>query len=126
RWADAREITALAGVLDDLDRGVFAIIPGVGVTHRDMYELAPAYGRPITWTALLTGLGSFHSTMAEVNAKVRAAGGDVWPQVSCRPLVFQMTMAAPFAFESVPVWAELGGLTRDERAACYRDPSWRE
>src|SRR5207245_5243659 len=83
-------------------------------------------GRPITWTALLTVRGSdYHVGMAELNSKERAAGADVWPQVSVRPLTFSMTMAEPFTFNMNPVFAKLMGKPVDERLARYRDPEWR-
>jgi N-acyl-D-aspartate/D-glutamate deacylase len=125
RFASHEEVNALAGVLAEMGRGVFAIIPGERVTHRDVYNFSRDYTRPITWTALLTGPSGWHETMAGANATARAEGADVWPQVSCRPLQFQMTFAAPFPFDSLPVFAELLSLPADERAARYRDPSWR-
>ena len=47
-----------------------------------------AIGRPLTWTALLTVKGfPWHEKIMAANTAARAEGIEVWPQVSCRPLV---------------------------------------
>ena len=53
------------------------------------------------------------------------AGGEVFPQVSCRPLTMQMTLAEPFHFQTVPHFAALAALSEGEKAARYRDAAWR-
>jgi N-acyl-D-aspartate/D-glutamate deacylase len=63
--------------------------------------------------------------MAEHDA-AWADGVEVWPQVSCRPLVFQMNLSEPFTLNMRPTFAELMGKPRTERLAAYRDPSWRD
>jgi N-acyl-D-aspartate/D-glutamate deacylase len=50
---------------------------------------------------------------------------DVWPQVSCRPLVFQMNLAEPFSLNTFPSFAALMDAPIADRMAAYRDPSWR-
>jgi N-acyl-D-aspartate/D-glutamate deacylase len=62
--------------------------------------------------------------MSALNARERAAGADVWPQVTCRPLTFQMTLADPFTFNTVPSFARLLDRPTEERLAAYRDPAW--
>ena len=62
--------------------------------------------------------------MAE-HATARASGVDVWPQVSCRPLVFQMNFAEPFSLNTFPNFAALMDCPVEERTAAYRDPAWR-
>ena len=47
-------------------------------------------------------------------------GIEVWPQVSCRPLVFQMNLAEPFTLNTRPSFSKLMGL--DHRAAQGRLP----
>ena len=54
-----------------------------------------------------------------------ADGVEVWPQVSCRPLVFQMNLAEPFTLNMRPTFAALMDSSLEERKAAYRDPSWR-
>jgi N-acyl-D-aspartate/D-glutamate deacylase len=63
--------------------------------------------------------------MAQKNAEERAEGVDVWPQITCRPLTFQMTMADPFTFNMKPSFKSLMDRPIEERLAAYRDPEWR-
>ena len=64
-----------------------------------MFDIQRAIGRPLTWTALLTVKGfPWHEKIMEANIAARAEGVEVWPQVSCRPLVFQMNLREPFTF----------------------------
>ena len=84
-------------------------------------------GRPFTWTALLTFAGSdYHREVMAEHAAARASGVDVWPQVSCRPLVFQMNLAEPFSLNTFPNFAALMDAPIAERKAAYRDPAWRD
>jgi hypothetical protein len=41
------------------------------------------------------------------NTAARAQGVQVWRQVSCRPLVFQMNLREPFTFNMAPAFAQL-------------------
>jgi N-acyl-D-aspartate/D-glutamate deacylase len=126
RLAGIAELEALTEPLRDLGRGVGAFTPGERVTHPEIYDLQRRIGRPFTWTALLAIKGSpFASTMADLNARERASGADVWPQVTCRPLTFQMTLADPFTFNTVPSFRSLMDRPDAERIAAYRDPEWR-
>jgi N-acyl-D-amino-acid deacylase len=126
RLAGIEEIEALVTPMGELGKGVGAFTPGEKVTHPEIYALQKRIGRPFTWTALLTFKGSpFASTMKDLNTRERAAGADVWPQVTCRPLTFQMTMADPFTFNTVPSFKALMSGTSEERLVAYRDPAWR-
>ena len=49
----------------------------------------------------------------------------MWPQVSCRPLAFQMNLREPFTFNMAPAFAELMDRPDAVRVARYRDPAWR-
>ncbi|HEY8216822.1 MAG TPA: amidohydrolase family protein [Acidimicrobiia bacterium] len=125
RLAGVAELEALVTPLKDLGRGVAALTPGERISHADVYALQRRIGRPFTWTALLTIKGSpFASDMAALNARERADGVDVWPQITCRPLTFQMTMADPFTFNMAPSFRALMDRPVEERIAAYRDPAW--
>ena len=103
-----------------------ALLPGGVLSNARMFELQRTIGRPFTWTALLTFVGSnYHEQVMAEHAAARASGVDVWPQVSCRPLVFQMNMAEPFSLNTFPNFAALMDAPAEERLAAYRDPSWR-
>jgi N-acyl-D-aspartate/D-glutamate deacylase len=126
RLASLPELETLVTPLQDLGRGVGAFTPGERIHHTDVYDLQHRIGRPFTWTALLTVKGSpFASSMSELSTTERAAGADVWPQVTCRPLTFRMTLAEPFTFNLVPSFSALMDRPVAERIAAYRDPQWR-
>jgi N-acyl-D-aspartate/D-glutamate deacylase len=126
RVADLEEVTALMQPMRDARKGVVALLPGEKVKHADVYGIQQAAQRPVTWTALLTVKGyPWHEKIMEANTKARAEGIEVWPQVSCRPLTFQMNMREPFTFNMRGAFQELMDRPIEERMAAYRDPAWR-
>jgi len=126
RVADMEELRALLIPLRDAGKGVVALLPGGVIKNRELFELQREVGRPITWTALLTVPGyPYHEKVVAENDAARLEGIEVWPQVSCRPLVFQMNLAEPFTLNARPSFAKLMGLDHDARTAAYRDPAWR-
>ena len=126
RVADFAELAALLEPMRDRSRGVAALLPGGVMPHAQMFELQRHIGRPFTWTALLTFAGSdYHEQIMAEHATARESGVDVWPQVSCRPLVFQMNLAEPFSLNTIPKFAALMDRPPEERKAAYRDPAWR-
>jgi N-acyl-D-aspartate/D-glutamate deacylase len=126
RVADIDEVRALLDPVRASGKGVIALLPGEKVKHDDVYDLQRAVGRPVTWTALLTVKGyPWHEKIMEANKAARAEGVEVWPQVSCRPLMFQMNLLEPFTFNMRASFKELMDRPLDERTAAYRDPAWR-
>lgn len=126
RWADAKEIEALCRVVGDAGRGVVAVNGGEQLSMADCYDLQPKIGAPITFTALLTMASGSHLRGVDIHKEGRARGADVWPQVSCRPLSFSMTMVEPFTLNINPVFAELMPLSLEDRRAAYANREWRE
>ncbi|MFM8304822.1 MAG: N-acyl-D-amino-acid deacylase family protein [Actinomycetota bacterium] len=126
RLADIREMEALVRPLRELGKGVGAFTPGERVKHPEVYELQKRIGRPFTWTALLTRHGTtFAQDMAAYTARQQAEGAEVYPQITCRPLTFQMNLRDPFTFNTNPMWQALMDRPVEERLAAYRDPEWR-
>jgi N-acyl-D-amino-acid deacylase len=126
RVADLDELRHLLGPVHDAGRGVVALLPGGVISNAELFELQAEIGRPITWTALLTIAGfPYHEGVIAEHDAARARGIDVWPQVSCRPLVFQMNLAEPFTLNMRESFQALMGSSHDERLAAYRDPAWR-
>ena len=126
RVADLAEVEALLDPVRDAGRGVVALLPGGVIPHEDMFALQRRVGRPFTWTALLTIKGHpYHEGVVAAHDAARSEGVEVWPQVSCRPLVFQMNLLEPFTFNTRPAFAALMGKPVEEREAAYRDPAWR-
>ena len=59
--------------------------------------------------------------------KQAALGGEVWPQIACRPLVFQITLEDPFPFAMAPAFDEmLAAPARSSAPTSTRIPAWRE
>jgi N-acyl-D-aspartate/D-glutamate deacylase len=126
RVADLDEVRFLCEPLRERGRGVVAMLPGGVFRNEQLFELQRYLGRPITWTALLTVKGlPYHLKVVEEHDAARAEGVEVWPQVSCRPLVFQMNLEEPFTLNMRPSFAALMDLDRAGRIAAYRDPVWR-
>ena len=126
RIAGLDELRALLEPLRDAGKGVAALLPGEKIKHADVYDLQRGIGRPLTWTALLTVKGfPWHKKIIADNTAARADGVQVWPQVSCRPLVFQMNFREPFTFNMRDAFKELMDRPDGERMAAYRDPAWR-
>src|SRR5581483_5715543 len=96
-----------------------------------LYDLQPALGRPVTWCQIITYPdGSPRQPWPEqqlaLHTERTARGASVHPQVTCRPITFQVSLAQPMPFYPVPSFGELAALAVEERAARYRDPEWRE
>jgi N-acyl-D-aspartate/D-glutamate deacylase len=129
RVAELAELRALLEPLREAGKGVVALLPGGRsghMEHADVFALQKEIGRPFTWTALLTVAGyPYHEKVIEEHEKVWEEGVEVWPQVSCRPLGFQMNLAEPFTLNMRPSFSALMGKSRQERLAAYRDPAWR-
>jgi len=126
RLADQAELEAVLAPMRELGRGVAALLPAERIKHADVYGIQARLGRPVTWTALLTVKGfPWHEKIIQDNDAARAAGGEVWPQISVRPLVFSMNLREPFTFNMAPTFAELMAGSLDDRLAAYRDPAWR-
>jgi N-acyl-D-amino-acid deacylase len=125
RVGDTAELRMLLEPLRAAGRGVVALLPGGVISHDEVFALQREIGRPFTWTALLTIKDyPYHEQVIAEHDAARAAGADVWPQVSCRPLVFQMNMAEPFTLNMRPSFQELMGHSHAERVAAFTDPAW--
>ncbi len=127
RLSGVDELRALLQPVREAGRGVVALFPGGAITHDVMFELQQEVRRPFTWTALLTLRGNpYHEAVLREHEAAWDRGIDVWPQVSCRPLVFQINLSEPFSLNPWKSFSSLMGKSFEERAAAYRDPSWRE
>ena len=103
RVADLAELRALLEPLKQCGRGVVALLPGGVFSNEEVFRLQREVGRPFTWTALLTVKGyPYHEKVVAEHDAAWADGVEVWPQVSCRPLVFQMNLSEPFTLNMRP------------------------
>jgi N-acyl-D-aspartate/D-glutamate deacylase len=137
RASSYEEVAALADALGRAGRGVIQATYGPGLLMREFSDLAVRTGRPVTWTALLTGLGSYGADLSAVQELASrtphevldyqaSLPGEVWPQIACRPLVSQMTLRNPgTSLKRLPAFKEVLGVPVDERRRLYADPDWR-
>jgi len=125
RLAETDEVFRIAEALKAHGRGVMQITPGAGLFINEFAELTKATGVPVSWTALLTGIGPPGTAVQLLDAAAEA-GDNVWPQIACRPLVMQVTFEDPFAFSSIDAFKDVLEAPREQRAEVYADPAWRE
>jgi N-acyl-D-aspartate/D-glutamate deacylase len=127
RSAEPAELVHLLEVTATSPGAVAEITYGPGFELADVTRLADRLGLNMTWGSLLTGLfGPPGTSLGMLN--VVPQGARVWPQVSCRPITVQFDLrvalrkVAPLpAFKPVLVAG-----SDEERAAIYRDESWRQ
>ncbi|MGF1597905.1 MAG: amidohydrolase family protein [Acidimicrobiales bacterium] len=126
RWADRAELESLFRAVAATGRGVIGVNGGDNLKLRDNYTLQKEIGIPFTYTAVLTNPNGGHLKALEINRQGWADGAEVWPQVSCRPLNFSMTLVDPFTLNTNPVFAELSPKSLEERRAAYASEAWRQ
>ncbi len=125
RFADVSEVVALTSVLGELGKGVVEIAAGPGLWLDQFSELSVDHGVPVTWTALLAKAEKPGAALRTID-RGAALPGEVYPQMACRPIVMQITMADPTPLGQVDEWKEVLALPRERRAHLYRDPAWRD
>ena len=125
RFAEVAEVEALASVLGEVGKGVLAVSIGPGLFVDQFSDLAVRYGIPVTWTALVTRTDKPGAALRTVE-RGGALPGEVYPQIACRPIVMQISMADPGPLGEIDEWKEVLARPRDQRADLYRDPAWRE
>jgi N-acyl-D-amino-acid deacylase len=123
RLAEPAEIFSIGGALADRGRGVFAVTYGEDFFVDELSALSRQTGRPVTWTALSSSRRD--PGAREVLDRQDALGGELWPQIACRPIVMQVTLEDPAPLARAAAFADVLGLPHTERAGRYRDPAWR-
>jgi N-acyl-D-aspartate/D-glutamate deacylase len=126
--ADPDEIARLWRAVDEAGRGLIHVAPGEDFSW--VYDLAATVNRPVTWSAILAyppGSGSKApwSSKVEYHRTHVSSETRVHPQVTCRPVTFQVNMADPTTFYMVPAFAEIAAAAPADRPAIYRQESWR-
>ena len=125
RFAEVDEVDALAGVLGELGKGVLQVSIGPGLFLDQFSDLAVRHGIPVTWTALVTRTDKPGAALRTVE-RASALPGEVYPQIACRPIVMQTSMADPTPLAEIDEWKEVLARPRAERPDLYRDPAWRD
>ena len=129
RAAEVAEIATIASALGDAGTGVMQATMGAGFAFEEFGAISRATGRPISWTALLAGIGApgLDRILLDESIKLLDAGIDVHAQVSCRPLNFEFSMAEPFPFESMRLFGQISSAGDNEtKAKIYRDDDFRK
>ena len=126
--ATQAETEALMRVTAEIGRGIVHVAPGENFSW--VYDFQPILGRTITWSALLTyppdtaSRAPYRSKLAR-HEEGRAAGADVWVQVTCRPILQQIMMIEPTAFYQLPSFAPFVATAHEDRLKVVSDPAWR-
>ena len=127
RLAAFDEIVALARSMGETGKGTIQLTVGIEPQFEQFAQLASASGRPVSWTALLTGLRGplAHRGFLEIAKSQIAQGLPIYPQVSCRPLTMEIRFREPFSFERLPVFNEVSRADHQGKKALYADPQFR-
>lgn len=128
RLADEEEFCALFAGLSQAGRGAAQLLPAGEIPFETIFTWRQQYGRPITWIALAAKKGDpAYREVVALHDEARAKGIDVWPQISGRPIVFEMSIAKPTPWGARPSFAKMLGTgpLKDHVRQCYQDPAWR-
>lgn len=126
--ASQTEVEALMRVCGEAGRGLVHCAPGED--YHWLYEVQPRIGRPVTWSAILAyppdarSKADWRNKLADHRRGI-AAGADVHPQVTCRPVTMAFTLADPTVYAAVPAFGRLLAGSPQERKVLYGDGSWR-
>jgi N-acyl-D-aspartate/D-glutamate deacylase len=139
RLASFEEVAELVTAVGEAGRGVIEIASGPGLMAAETAELARRSNRPITfplidgvdYAAVAEGRMSLNTggeagSAKRLVAQLEAADLRIAPQVTCRPLSSQTSLAKPFPFAPLPSFAEVFQVELEDRLAVYADPEWRE
>jgi N-acyl-D-aspartate/D-glutamate deacylase len=127
RVATTDEILEIAGALGEVSHGVMQATVGRGLSHRQFAQIAERTGKPVSWTALLSGVpNQDHRDELAKAAEVVARGLRVHPQVAVQPVQFEMNWKAPFIYESLRCFTPVSQADLAGKKAIYADPEWRE
>ncbi len=126
--ASQAETEALMGVLGEIGQGVVHVAPGEN--YRWLYDFQPRLRRRLNWSSILTypaavSRADYRDKLADHLAG-RAAGADVWVQVTCRPITQLIAMGEPTAFYAMGAFKELVARDQVGRRALYADRAWRD
>jgi N-acyl-D-aspartate/D-glutamate deacylase len=125
RFAERDEVEALFMAAGQAGKGVVLVaVPGKQCGYGDLYEMQPRVGRPFSWP-LFAAPGGAHLTQLQRHQQGVAAGAQVWPQVTPRPLTMQFTLEDAYSLNVGEVFGELMKGSREARLAAYGDPAWR-
>lgn len=125
RAAALAEIWEVAGALGDAGKGTIEVTWGPDLFVDELAKLSADTGRPVSWAAIMAALNQ-PGYADDVARRVAEAGGEVYPQIACRPIVVQITLNDPFPFANVPAFGEILARERADRGELYLQQEWRD
>jgi len=125
RFAEVDEVFEMASVLGEAGKGIVQISIGPGLFVQEFSDIAVRFGIPVTWTALVARADRPGAAMRTVERGADLPG-EVYPQIACRPIVMQISLTDPFPLAEIDEWKEVLARPREERAALFADPAWRD
>jgi N-acyl-D-amino-acid deacylase len=122
------ELESLMGVTAEIGQGMIHIAPGE--RYQWIYDFQRRLGRTITWSAILTypkGTASKapYRDKLLLHSEGRAAGADVWVQVTCRPITQSVWIMEPTSLYVLPGFADLVATPYEDRPRVFADRTWR-
>ncbi len=135
--AEARELMAIAGVMEAAGRGVFEAAPRLGekdgaglpktVAEIEMLaDISIASGRPVTFGLTQTKIvPPLHTTVLDTVASARERGANLRPQTTARGIGLLFGLVHRTPYDGSPEWRELRQLPLPERLAALGTPSRR-
>jgi N-acyl-D-amino-acid deacylase len=126
RAASFDEIDAIVGELPG--KGMLQVTTGPGFFFKEFAGLAKKHDITICWTGVLADRPRYGISPAEqmqASKEMVDSGLRVYPQISTRPVNFELTMDRPFIFEQLPEFRAIATATNEERARVYRSPEFR-
>ncbi len=124
RFAEMDEVEALFMTVGKAGKGVVLATPGWQCEYPDIFTWQARVGRPFTCPLFALSNGK-HREVVRLHEEALARGGNVWPQVTPRPLTMQFTLADAYNLNVGAVFGELIKVSPAVRVAAYRDQEWR-
>ncbi len=126
RMATPEEIIEIASALRDVPHGMMQATIGRGLSHKEFAKIAELTGKPLSWTALLSGTpGQDYREELAKAAEIRGRGLPVFPQVAVQPVQFELSWKAPFLFEGLRCFKPVSQADLEGKKAVYADADWR-
>lgn len=127
RLALEEEFVELARVIGSYRRGVIEVTPPLYEPLDLWVRLAKESGRPVTWAVLLqqNAQPAYHRQMLKETEIYFQQGLEVYPQVSCRPLVMSFSLEDPYVFEGLPCWQQVFKAPPEGRLQVFQDLDFR-
>ena len=132
RNASRDEFKAYANALKELGKGSMelALTKSASEMSDEEYEfldfLLTESGRPATWLAIVNRddmPDMAQQTLKKAEPLIQRGG---IPQVTCRPLIIQINLHAPFIFANLDCWNPVFNQPAEAQVKVYRDPKFRD